>query len=194
MKLKSVVLLIFCMVLTTQIFSQQYAADKGAMWIAGTGSFTSSGGDLFEDMDENRATCISFTPAVNYFVIPNVFVGGAIELSTDSQGDYKDTGFGVGPHAGYVFANESSTALPYVDAGFRYYSTKYEGGSWDSKTTGSDIFIGAGVVLPVAGHVGVVIDAGYHMMSLKHEDADESHSGNIISLGIGITGLLYNPD
>ncbi|MBN1822301.1 MAG: hypothetical protein JXR31_13360 [Prolixibacteraceae bacterium] len=192
MKIKNLLFTLCFLTIAVVTNGQTFAIDQGAIWVGGMASFTSSGGDLFE-YDGDRASTITLAPTVNYFIVPNIFIGGSLEVSNSKQGDYKDTGFGIGPQVGYVIGNESSTSFPFIDAGAKLHTSKSEYGSYDSKTSGTDIFVGAGIVLPVAGHIGFTVEAAYHMMKLKEKDADDSYSGNIFSIGIGITGLLYNP-
>lgn len=188
--------LIFIFCLSSLCFSvsaQQYATDKKATIISGYGSFMSQGGDLFEDEDGNSANRITFTPNLNHFITKNFFIGGGIEFSVESQGDYKSNGIGIGPQIGYVFGGPESKALPYFDCGIRYYkmSTDY-GYIGDYQLSGSDIFIGFGVIVPVKSHIGLIFEGGYHMLDLKNNDDEKSFSGNIFSIGVGIAGLLFN--
>ena len=176
------------------VSAQQYANDKKATIISGTGSFMSQGGDLFEDYDGNKATTITFTPNINHFITKSLFIGGGIELSTDSQGDYKSNAIGIGPQIGYVFGGPQSKALPYLDVGIRYYNSKTKfdyGSAGEFQTSGSDIFFGFGVIVPVKAHVGLVFEGGYHMLKLKSKDTDDTYSGNILSISVGIAGLLF---
>jgi hypothetical protein len=64
-------------------------------------------------------------------------------------------------------------------------------GSDNSEGSGTDIFFGAGIVVPVKSHLGITIEAGYHMMDIKEKETDTSYSGNIFAIGIGIVGLLF---
>jgi hypothetical protein len=179
--------ILFIVLLTSIAFSQDYAIDKGSKIISGMGSYASQGGDLFENSDGDRATTIMLMPILNYFIAPNISIGGGVAYTSKSQGDYSIHTIGIGPTIGYFIGDSNSKSYPYLAAGIRYYSMGYD----DDSISGTDIVIGGGVIAPVKDHIGIVIEAGYHIMNLKHKDWDESESGNIIMIGIGVAGLLY---
>ncbi|HOU96935.1 MAG TPA: outer membrane beta-barrel protein [Bacteroidales bacterium] len=192
MKTKSMFFVISFIGLGLNLSAQEYAIDKKATIVSGYASFMNKGGDLFEDSDGNNSTTFNFTPTVNYFIIKNLFAGVGIELSTDSQGDYNSNSFGIGPQIGYAFGNSQSNVFPYLDLGIRYYKMNIDYGADDDfKISGSDLYLSFGVIVPVKTHIGLIFEGGYHMMDLKNKDADDSVSGNIFSIGIGISGLLF---
>ncbi len=184
----SVFLILF---ITSAAFAQEFAVDKGATWLAGTVSFSSSGGELFEDYDGNSDNVFNLSPTINYFIGKNFFIGGGLEFSNEKQGDYNSNSIGVGPQIGYAFGTQDSKVFPFVDLGLRYYGMSIDYGSGSSEGTGRDIFLGAGVVVPLRAHLGLTFEAGYHMLNVKEKDYDENYSGNILGIGIGIAGLLY---
>jgi outer membrane protein W len=126
-------------------------------------------------------------PAVNYFIMPNIGVGGSASYTRQAQGDDSYTTTAIGPSVAYYYGNAESTMFPYLGAGIRYNIM----GDKDNKITGTDIAVGLGLLYPVKENIGIVIEAGYHIMNLKHEDWDESMSGNIIMVGVGVAGILY---
>lgn len=63
--------------LSTTVFSQDYALDKGSIIISGRFTYTVQGRDLFLSK-EPRSTSIKFMPAIEYFIAPHVFVGGRL--------------------------------------------------------------------------------------------------------------------
>lgn len=168
-------------------FSQDYAVDEGSMIISGMASYNSQGGDLFENNDGDRTTTLMLAPIVNYFVKPNISVGGGLAYTSQSQGDNSYHTIGIGPTVGYFIGDSNSKNFPYLAAGIRYYSM----GDKDDSISGTDIVIGVGVLTPVKNHMGIVVEAGYHIMNLKHKDWEESQSGNMIMIGVGIAGILY---
>jgi hypothetical protein len=191
MKSKPLFFALVMLISANNLFAQEYAVDKGATFISGVASFTSQGGELFKDYDGNNASTFNLSPSVNYFVAKNFFVGGGLEFAHEKQGDYKTNSIGIGPQIGYAFGNENSTAFPYFDVGLRYYGMNIDYGSDNSEGSGTDIFFGAGIVVPVKSHLGITIEAGYHMMDIKEKETDTSYSGNIFAIGIGIVGLLF---
>jgi hypothetical protein len=183
--MKKTLIAIFCLTFFTFSFSQEFAVDKGAVIIAGTASFTSEGGDLYEYNGE-RLTTFSIAPTFVYFLATNIGLGGSVAYTSTSRGDNSYHTLGIGPTIGYFIGNASSTTFPYIAAGIQYYTAGN-----GSSISGTDIVLGGGVICPVKEHIGITINVGYHMMSLKPEGANESTSGNIIAVGIGITGLLF---
>lgn len=167
-------------------FSQEYAVDQGSTIILGTVSFTSEGGDLYENADGDRLTTLSIAPTAIYFVAPNIGLGASVAYQTMSQGGSNYHVLGVGPTVGYFIGNPDSKNFPYLAAGIQY-NTMGNGNS----ISGTDIVLGGGILFTVKDHIGIVLDVGYHMQSLKPEGADDSTSGNIIAVGIGIAGLLF---
>ena len=191
MKTRLSLTVLFILFLLNVGFTQEYAVDKGATMIAGSVSFSSSGGELFEDYDGNSDNVFSLSPTINYFVGKNFFIGGGLEFSTETQGDYKSNSIGVGPQIGYAFGNQESKVFPFVDLGLRYYGMSVDYGSGNSEGSGRDIFLGAGMIFPVRSHLGLTFEAGYHMLNIKEKDYDENYSGNVLGISIGIVGLLY---
>jgi hypothetical protein len=167
-------------------FSQSFAVDQGAVIISGMASYSSQGGDLYEDSHSNRYTMIMLAPIVNYFVAPNISLGGAVAYTSQSQGDNSYSSISLGPTIGFFIGDAASTSYPYIAAGYRYSSM-----GDDNKITGSDIVVAAGVIAPIRRHAGVTIEASYHMESLKGENASKSVSGNMIMVGIGVAGLIF---
>jgi len=177
------------------VSAQQYATDKKATIISGMASFMSSGGDIFEDFDGNKTTTINLTPVISHFITKNFYVGGGIEIAAQAQGNSSYNAIGIGPHLGYMFGGPQSTALPFLDLGIDYYKMNMDyGAGEDSVFSGSNIALGLGVIIPVKTHVGLVFEGGYNMMDLKDRDTNDTMSGNIFSIGIGIVGLLFQSE
>lgn len=192
MKITNVFVLI-CLGLCSIVSGQEYAIDKKATIISGTASLMNQGGDLFEGSNGKHATTITFTPNINHFITRNFFVGGGIELSNQSQGNYKSNSISIGPQIGYAFGNSSSKAFPYIDLGIRYYSSteNFDAMSGDLKITGSEILLGFGVIVPVNTHIGLIFEGGYQKLNIKNKQYNIESSGNIFSMGVGIAGLLF---
>jgi hypothetical protein len=192
MKIKTILFVICFIGLSSIVSAQQYAIDKKATIISGSASFISQGGDLYADGDGNNATTFTFTPVVNHFVTKNLFVGGSMEFSTEGQGDYKSNGIGIGPQIGYAFGGPQNKAYPYIDLAILYYSMNESyGGSSNYHYGGSDIAFGFGVIVPVRDHIGLIFEGGYQLLNLKNKDSEDSYSGNIFSIGVGLAGLLF---
>jgi hypothetical protein len=196
MKIRNFLFIICFSGLSFSLSAQQYANDKKATIISGQGSFMSQGGDIFEDFEGNKATTFTFNPNINHFITKGFFIGGGLEFSIESQGDYKANAIGLGPQIGYAFGGPQSKAIPYLDLGIRYYTMHLDfGGGDDYQFSGTDINLGFGVIVPIKEHIGLIFEGGYQILDLKNKDSDENYSGDIFSIGIGIAGLLFqNPN
>ena len=184
---KCIFVLLIIVLGSSYAFSQGFAVDKGAAIISGMASFTST---KVKDA-ENSTTNIAAVPIVQYFIVPNIFIGGAVEFNSMSHGDYSSSSFGVGPAVGYAIGGKNSSTFPYLGGSFRFRSSSQDDGTDEYKSSGTTIVIGGGVIAAVKDHIGIIIEAGYHIMSDKPEGADESTSSSMISVGVGISGLLY---
>jgi hypothetical protein len=186
MKIRHFLLLSICfMGLNLIVNGQKYAIDKGASTISGSASFSTAGGDLYE-YGGDRLTTITLQPSYNYFVAKNFYIGGVLDISYLAQGGDNMSTFGIGPQLGYAIGDSSSKAIPYFNLGIMYESITYGSGDSDSEASnGSNLFLGFGVLVPVKKNLAITVEGKYSMMKI------ESYSGNVITLGIGIVGLLF---
>ncbi|MFZ4799990.1 MAG: outer membrane beta-barrel protein [Bacteroidia bacterium] len=186
MKTKCIFLICSFMCITNLLFSQKYAVDKGAIIASGTAGFSYSSGKLYE-INGQGLTTISLTPSFNYLVIPNLFIGASTSLTYMSLGSNNATTLGIGPQFGYYIGKEESSVFPYATAGFKYNMISSSGSS--NTINGSDISFGLGVLVPMKSHIGLTIEALYHIQSISASGT--SVSGNMLSIGIGLSGLFY---
>jgi hypothetical protein len=183
--LRRTVVLAACFTLASFSFAYAQgseATDKGAFLISGAASFSSQGGDLFEDAGENRLTTIAIVPSVFYFVIPGLGIGADGTYNRQSQGDAALYTLGIGPKIGY-FLDSGSNAIPYI-AGGGGYATIGNGESY----SGYYLKVGGGVMLR-KDHLAIAFEAGYLYTSLDIEG--DSYSGNAFTIGVGFAGFLY---
>jgi len=149
-------------------------------------------GDLFEDMDGNSATTITFTPSINHFITKNFFIGVGFEFKSEAQGTDESNAIGLGPQLGIVLGGPQSKAFPYIDFGIRYYKLNFDYGfTGVYQSSGSNISFGFGLIVPIKSHIGLIFEGGYHKLKIKDYDSDDSSSGKIMSIGVGIAGLLF---
>jgi hypothetical protein len=196
MKIKSIFFIICFIWLSSIVSAQEYAIDRKAMIISGSGSLMSQGGDLYEGFEGVRATIISFSPNVNYFIFKHFFIGGGVDFYGESQGDIKNNLIGIGPQIGYAFGGSNGKVFPYINLGLHYYRTKQynDGIVGDLKRSGTNTVIGFGVIVPIKTHIGLLLEGGYHMIRLKNKDYNSGNSGNMLSIGVGIAGLFFHGD
>ena len=190
--------------IVTSTFAQDYPVDKGSKMILGGITFSSMGGDLYENSDGDRATMIEIMPSIGFFVAPGFAIAGDLLYNRTSQGDDSKTTLGIGPKLIYVIgantkpATIKGTTYPYLGASFMYLhsTSKYTWGGYEEETeeyttTGTAILLGGGILNMISNSLGLFVELGYQMDNLKPEDADKSTSGNKINIRIGITGFLY---
>jgi hypothetical protein len=179
----AILLIAFCGIASVQ-------TGQGAIWVGGSGGFTSSGGDLYGGGEDNkdRASLIALTPIVEYFVDPNLFIGPGLNWQHASQGEYSVNRLGIGARIGYAFPSGGSNPIPYLGASFLFNSASHDG---ESSGSGTSILLGGGICVLAAKHAGITFEAGYQMDSWKGEHWDKSETGNIILVSIGVVGLVY---
>jgi len=61
----------------------------------------SSDAALVVEHSTHDVTTVTVSPAVDYFLIPNLSIGGALLLEYQSAGSEDSTRFGIGPRVGY---------------------------------------------------------------------------------------------
>ena len=161
------------------------ATDVGATLVSGAFSFSSQGGDLYENTDDKRYTVVALVPGFFYFVAPGLGIGGDVSYNRESQGDASFTFWGVGPKIGY-FIDSGTDAIPFFSGGLNYISF----GDGSDSEGGLRFKFGGGVLIR-NGHLAVAIEAGYVWDRFKFEGASEATTGNSIAIGIGLAGFLY---
>src|SRR5688572_26870533 len=67
-------------------------------------------------------TTVTLAPAVDYFIIDKLSIGGFISLEHMTVGEYDATTFGIGPRVGYNFTLSDAVSL-WPKAGLSFSST-----------------------------------------------------------------------
>ncbi|MFH0733845.1 MAG: hypothetical protein V1773_05165 [bacterium] len=191
-------LLILSLFFVSSIYSQSYAIDKGSMLISGAFSFSSAGGDLYKDSDDNNLVTMQLNTSIGYFISQGFNLGGKLLFNRSSQGDYTSTMIGIGPVVSYYFGDSQSKAYPYIGASVLYVSNSYESESTylgvttthETTINGSTIYFGGGVCYMLSKAIGLFGEVGYQIDNLSDDD-DNSSSGNKINLTIGIAAFLF---
>ncbi len=200
MRLALTFMAIFFLMLAGVAPAQESPVDKGSYQLGGGISFSSWGGDLYENGDGDGETIFEFDPFFNYFVANNIAIGGRLDFSSDSQGDYKASGFGIGPQVEYFFkmgqkAETKGSIFPYIGAAFTYSSTTSntgEPGADDVKFTGTEIAFFGGAHYMLNNNVSLFGQLEYdmHSMKLKEPVEGDSRSGTVFGFFTGFTFFL----
>lgn len=182
MKRAILVLLLVAFILPAYLFGQDYAVDKGVIMIGGEAYYMSAGGeDLYGD---ERRTEMLFNPGIAYFIMPGLALGVDFMYYSWSHGDNDNSQFGVGPSVAYYLGDADSKMYPYVGAMLMYTS---DADDYTEMMYGG----GAGVVFMVAKNVGISAQAFYLMQSYKPDGADDSLSGNIFGVMLGVDSFVF---
>lgn len=177
--------LIICILFAAFVGTAFTQTGTGAMWIGGTAGFESSGGKLYSN--DERTTYINFSPVINYFVVPNIFIGPALSYDRWAQGDHSQSELGIGARVGCAFGGKGKSSIPYLKGDLRFTSYALYG---ETTSSGTTIVLGGGVCFLVAKHAGITAELSYHIVGIKTKGADKTVSGNIISIGFGVVGLI----
>lgn len=166
---------------TSQAQSDGLTAAKGTNLIAGTFSFTSQGGDLFENFDGDRQSQITFAPSYMKFVMDKLAVGAGVGLTRFSSGDFSNTQFSVSPKVAYFF-DAGNPVIPYAGLSVGYIN-------YDGDADGLVFNLGGGIML-TRGALGINFEGGINIQRIKFDGRDDSISGNTIYLAVGLAGFL----
>lgn len=169
------------------VSAQDFAIDKGAFVLDGTISFNSDGGELFENVDGDRANTVLLNPSVLYFVAPGLAIGGELYVENASQGDFSVTTIGVGPEVTYFFGGPESTVYPFIAAGVSYASLSSD----FVDASGIGFGFGAGAAFMLTSSVAITAGGSYEISNLSVDQTNETQSGNTIRLELGVAAFLF---
>ena len=165
----------------SQVYSSDVLGIKSSSIITLTGSYSSKGGDLYE-VGGSSQTMMELSATANYFVVDKIYAGLGIGYLSSSIGDIDYSSISIGPNVGYMFNDLSEKICPYLNVGMRIVDA--------DDISGTSILLGAGAILPVSNHAGLVIEGMYHMDDMEIEGAASSDTGARIVVNIGIAGFL----
>ncbi|MEO1263787.1 MAG: hypothetical protein AAFZ15_33575 [Bacteroidota bacterium] len=165
--------------------AQSPATSKGASIVSGMFSFTSQGGDLYNNFNDDPVNTFMIVPSYYHLVVDKFGVGGDLSFTRTSQGDFSFNTFGFGPKVAYFF-DSGNNAIPFAGGGFNYISI----GDGDNSEGGFAVKLGGGVIVR-KGHLGLSIEAGWLRESYS-PDGGDNISGNTIFIGASFLGFLYS--
>lgn len=170
---------------------QSFATDRGSWLVGGSASFTSQGGDMYED-NGDRLNTISLSPSAAYFVTRGLAVGGAVVFDRLSQGDFSATSLGVGPSFFYFFGSPNASVYPFIGVNPVYTTTSVDLGDLGNETIdGYGVIAQGGVALLLTRNVAFTVGAFYAYEKQNHEDLDESLDGNSFGLRVGLAAFVF---
>ena len=169
---------VFCILfaVSSMVYAQSTAVEKGNALISMTGSISRLNGDLFSDN-----TTLSLGSDICLFGVKNVAVGGSFQYQRSSGDEYKYQRLGVGPTLGYFFSDINPNIIPYLSTGLLINTTNLDDNPEVIRTQG---IASCGVILSTADHFGLNVKVSYRNI------LEESRRGTF-ALDVGITGMLY---
>ena len=131
---------------------------------------------------------VDLSASGNIFVLDNIYAGLAVDYREESTGNQSVSETFFGLNAGYAIKAMDGAIFPYLNASLKLVN--YSLGELQF-LKGPSYSIGAGVIVPIAKHVGFNIDIGYSSIQLKTKLMDDYESGSNLLLKLGITGLIF---
>jgi len=156
--------------------------DKGTIQVGGGIMISST---ATEDQDD-AANRISIMPQGYYFVINHLAVGGHIQLSRYSRGDYSSFTFGIGPAAKYYF--KAGKFFPFVGGGLSYNRTSWE--SSDDAQSDINMSVFGGMDFFLAENVAVEPYTSLTFNSYSYGDNDSIFSTKF-EIGVVFSAFIF---
>jgi hypothetical protein len=195
-KMKLLTALVLIVALAFPCAAADFAIDKGS-WILGGGvGFEIQGGDRYENADGDKVTMISFDPFAGYFLMPGLVAGAQVIFDSETQGDVKDTAYGIGPMVGYYMGGPYATMYPFASVRFNYVKHKDEypdpigTGTVENKWGGTSLGFSVGATKMLCRNVGVRLALFYAIDSYKPDEGD-SVDGNRMGLRVGLESFIW---
>jgi len=168
-----------------------WGLDRGSVLIGGNASYYEAGGEV-QSFSTKKSW--DFLPYAYYCISPNVALGGAVLLSSETRSGYESNTFvGVGPGVMAFFADSASTVYPFVGLNLYYafLSTENLGSSsGDLRSLHGYAFeLTLGGTYMVNRYVGITGMLFYQGQQLS--DEGEWKGGKRYGYRIGLTGFIF---
>lgn len=165
------------------VYAQSSAVDRGSINIGGDATFSSFGSSA--DTDDSRTTQLLFNPAVEYFIIPGLAVGGEVVLARASRDGSSSSTVGVGPRLSYYFGRGERTFYPYLSGTVSLLRTSFDGNG-DQESNSSVGYRGSGGILFMLSQgVGITGEVFY-----QGRDSDDFNT-NAFGVSFGISAFVF---
>lgn len=172
--------------------AQSYATDQGSYRVGGDASFSSSGFDTNGSDFDERVTAIQIRPALQYFFIPGLALGGNLTLAYTSLDDDSEWVYGIGPAATYYFGRGERSAYPYLGAAlqFLWENPDSDGPDEDEDDPVTTGYRGAaGVLFMLASAVGVSAELYYE--KVERDVGNFEFGTDSYGLAVGISAFVF---
>ena len=173
------------------LLAQTRPTEKGALMLSGYGDFSSIGGDL-SSSSSSRDSQLYLTLSANNFILNNFFAGIGLEISFLSGSGTTNSTFGIGPQLGLALGNKNGSSFPYLITGIRYVNSNFSFTGLSASTSGSNLFGGVGLVVPIFKHIAATGELSFNNYTFK--DDNYKLKGNVFQVSLGFSGLFYKSD
>ena len=187
---KGLMLLFFLTFISSQAFADgflssgdQTAIDKGSKMLAGSFSFSTSGGDLYE-WNGNRLTRFQINCSYSSFLGKGFALGGHLSIEHKSRGSFSSSSYGVGPQI-ICFPGRNRPKPHIKGANYPYFGLAFTYTHYSGDLDGSLVDLGVGNIHMLTRTVGVPLELTYQMEKVK------SAKGNSFNVTAGLIVFIY---
>lgn len=174
----------FLFLLFTSCLLAQSPIPHGTFNLAGSLSFSSTS---WEGSDNNDSQLL-LSPQVGYFFLDNISLSLLVQYSNNSQGEYSQTQWALGPSFRYYMPLDK--VYPFLELSYLYNSSTYN--NMDGKWEGSKFIITGGIDYFITESVTIESSISYSFENLKLPEhlspyySDLDISSNTFRIGLGL--------
>jgi hypothetical protein len=188
---KTVFLLALLGLFYSTCLGAEYAVDKGANMFSIIGGYVNASGDLYENGGSEAASTFFIMPSVAHFSPANFAIGTDLFFLYSGSGDDGLVTLGLGPKAMYFLGGKEDKTYPYFALGIYYFSIGLSDGRPHYSAYGTRVKFGGGINTMIASHWGLLIEVSYNIDNLKSDNHNESASGNMMIISMGLAGFTF---
>lgn len=181
--MKKILILVVVVLLTVPAFAANPTAKGNFVVSLPLFSYEQQSGDLYEVAGEKETVMTigisDYQLGVEWFVIDNLAIGGALFYESESEAD--TTTQGIMPMITYYYA--MNQLIPYAGIGYGY--TTYDDGT--DELTLTSLFFKAGAAYMLGNNLAAFGELGYSMDEVEN---GTSADGDILSINLGIKAFF----
>jgi hypothetical protein len=141
-------------------------------------------GDAFTT-DEGKYWSVGLNPSIEHFVSDGFYIGLKSSYSKSESNDGVNSILAIGPQLGGAFQEPDSDFITSFNLSYRFAGYKVN----DDDRRGSVLGMELAVIFLAKEHLGIRMSGQYDWYSM--ELGEENTQGNLISIGIGVSGIFY---
>jgi|GEM_PF-3536248 len=172
--------------------------ERGTHLVGGSLSFTSAGGDHFENEAGDRTEEWTLRPGGGTFVLRQVALSFHLEGQWFSQGDVRITRYAIGPTADFYFdtvgdEDPRGYALPYLGIGYLWGTSRDESASAEYRYNSGMFTATAGLTWLLTDHVATDFQVNYRSgrYTEKKPESSVNRNADRWSFFFGFKAFLY---